>query len=252
MTDIHELAGAFACDATEPEERRQFELHLSQCGECRDEVAAFREVLGEVAESTALEPPEALAQLVLAGAVRGSDGGSVRPDRAERISTLDTARVSRAARQSGSGHLVRWAGLAAAACVLFSVGVGVGRNLDSQPAVTAQESSIAALAAAPDAHMLDSEISGTSTRILMSSEMGKGVVLASGLAAPDSGLCYQVWAVKANGAMISAGTFTPGPSGLVSMLLQGGIEGVVKFEVTIEPESGSRQPTGAPVAVLRA
>ena len=44
--ELHELTAAYALDALDPDERRDFEQHLSECERCRAEVAALGETVG--------------------------------------------------------------------------------------------------------------------------------------------------------------------------------------------------------------
>jgi hypothetical protein len=64
----HDLIGAYALDALDVTERTAFERHLAGCEVCQDELVALREVLVELADETAVEPPAALRDAVL-GAV---------------------------------------------------------------------------------------------------------------------------------------------------------------------------------------
>ncbi len=73
MTDVHALSGAYAVDALDDIERAAFERHLAECADCRAEVASLRETAALLAETTAVEPPAALRDRVLA------DIATVRP-----------------------------------------------------------------------------------------------------------------------------------------------------------------------------
>lgn len=92
MSDIHALSGAFAIDALDEVERAQFARHLDQCVQCQAEVAGLREAAALLAETTAVEPPAALRERVLAGI------GTVRP-----LPPLTTARPVPAAGGQASG-----------------------------------------------------------------------------------------------------------------------------------------------------
>jgi anti-sigma-K factor RskA len=50
--DVHELAAAYALDALAGDERHQFETHLLECEQCRDELVSLRETVGVLAFST--------------------------------------------------------------------------------------------------------------------------------------------------------------------------------------------------------
>ena len=40
MSDLHKLTGAYAVDALDELERARFEQHLTECDDCRAEVAS--------------------------------------------------------------------------------------------------------------------------------------------------------------------------------------------------------------------
>ena len=46
--DLHALAAAYALDALDPDERRQFEAHFPECPTCRSEVADYRRTAGRL------------------------------------------------------------------------------------------------------------------------------------------------------------------------------------------------------------
>jgi anti-sigma-K factor RskA len=51
---IHELSAAYALHALDPDEERTYEDHLAHCAECRNEVASFQEVAGELAHAVGI------------------------------------------------------------------------------------------------------------------------------------------------------------------------------------------------------
>ncbi|MDT7686790.1 MAG: hypothetical protein QOG57_7100, partial [Pseudonocardiales bacterium] len=64
--DIHTLTGAYALDALDELERRQFEAHLTQCPECAREVDELRATAAKLGIAAAEQPPDALRRRVLA------------------------------------------------------------------------------------------------------------------------------------------------------------------------------------------
>jgi anti-sigma-K factor RskA len=108
--DLHELTAAYALDALDPDEAEAYERHLSQCEECREELAGLSEAAGALAFATAAPPPPARL----------------------RESILDTA----AAERSNVVPLLRrrWfvrglaVGAAAAACLAVALVVTLGRS----------------------------------------------------------------------------------------------------------------------------
>jgi anti-sigma-K factor RskA len=64
--DLHELTPAYALDALEPEEAEAYERHLSQCEECREQLAGLNETAAALAfGSVAPAPPARLRTSIL-------------------------------------------------------------------------------------------------------------------------------------------------------------------------------------------
>jgi anti-sigma-K factor RskA len=55
--DYHELTAAYALDALAPEEAEAYERHLSQCEECREQLAELNETASALAFGTVAPPP---------------------------------------------------------------------------------------------------------------------------------------------------------------------------------------------------
>ena len=255
--EIHDLAGAYATDALDDRERASFEQHLTACADCRDETAAYREVLAAVAGADPAMPPDRVEEAVLAAAragsagatppaapERGATGGSAEPGPGDSVTTGHQGAVLPLAPRTR--RVSALLGLAAASVALFASGVLVGRQATPSEPVTVADAtaSVVAVTAAQDAHFLPVALMGTESRVVMSSEMDKTVFLSSGLPTPAKGMCYQVWRVTDDGAMESAGTFTPDADGHIAIVLEGGTQDVTKFMVTMEPPGGSDNPTG--------
>jgi anti-sigma-K factor RskA len=137
--DPHDLTVGYALDALSPEEAEAYEWHLSQCEECREQLAELSETAASLAFGTSAPPP---------------------PDRL-RNSILDAA----AAERSNVVPLVRrrWVArglaVAAAAVACIVVGLAVSLSQSNHPAqkwTVAVGSngkatlSVSGLAAAPD------------------------------------------------------------------------------------------------------
>jgi anti-sigma-K factor RskA len=67
--DAHELTAAYALDALAPDEAETYELHLSQCEDCREELAELNETASALAFATvAPAPPAQLRAAILEAA----------------------------------------------------------------------------------------------------------------------------------------------------------------------------------------
>ena len=67
MTDhetLHEFAAAYALGALEPDDRRVFERHLSECESCRAEVARFAPIPGLLSRASTLHDASLPASVV--------------------------------------------------------------------------------------------------------------------------------------------------------------------------------------------
>ena len=66
----HTLAGAYAMDALDGQDRARFERHLERCEECTREVAGLHEATARLAGAAAVRPPDALREQLLAETAR--------------------------------------------------------------------------------------------------------------------------------------------------------------------------------------
>jgi anti-sigma-K factor RskA len=107
--DLHDLTAAYAMDALEPDEAEAYERHLSQCAECRDQLAELNETAAALAfGAVAPAPPAHLRTSILDAAA------------AERANVVPLLRRRWVAR----GLAV---GAAAAACIVVGLTVALTR-----------------------------------------------------------------------------------------------------------------------------
>jgi anti-sigma-K factor RskA len=67
--DPHDLTAAYALDALDPDEAEAYERHLSQCEECREQLAELNETAAALASgATAPAPPARLRSAILEAA----------------------------------------------------------------------------------------------------------------------------------------------------------------------------------------
>jgi anti-sigma factor RsiW len=244
VIDNHDLVGAYATDALDDEERSAVEAHLRGCAACRDELAAYREVLGSLPTRAVAPPPELEDRVVLAatGSTTVADAAADRPERPS---------AGRSRRRRAPMLLAA----AAAATMVFALG-GVAGRLSAPVAPVdgsgrAAVDAVLAVATAADATFVPADVMGTDARVVISEEMGKVAFVATDLPTPAKGECYQVWRVAPDGTKSSAGVFTPGADGVVAVVLDAGAD-TASFVITTEPPGGSKEPTGAMVGQVTA
>lgn len=111
--DPHDLTVGYALDALSPEEAEAYEWHLSQCEECREQLAELNETAAALAFGTvAPAPPERLRGSILDAAA------------AERSNVVPLLRRR---------WVTRGLAVAAAAVACIAVGLGVALSQSSTP-----------------------------------------------------------------------------------------------------------------------
>ena len=248
--DIHTLTGAYALDALDEFERRQFQAHLTQCPDCAREVGELRATGAKLGVAVAEQPPETLRRAVMAQvAVTRQVSPTGRP--APQIeSSTGMGRAGWRVRSTASAAALA----ASAALVLGVVSVRAGHERDTAQAQLAQMQAryapVAQLAAAPDARGGSGPgVRGGTAFVLVSHELNKAVLLVSGLPTPDGGRTYQVWLIG-HGHPRSVGLIGSGASAPAAPLQFDHLTGAAKIGLTIEPAGGSPQPTTTPVVLF--
>ncbi len=237
MSDVHALSGAYAVDALDEIERARFERHLAICEDCRTEVASLREAATLIAEDTALAPPPALRDRVLA------DIATVRPlaPRPADVPAVVPAVAPARAR--------RWVALTAAAAVVAVLGVGAAvwepwRD-DTTQGPTAAELVINAPDAASETLTFPT---GARAKLVRSASMHKALLVTSAMPAAPKGKVYQLWYAVPGEGMVSAGLMPSKADQTV--LLDGDAAVATAAGITVEPAGGSLQPTSDPIALF--
>lgn len=195
--DPHDLTAAYALDALDPNEVEVYERHLSQCEECREQLAELNETAANLAyASVAPTPPERLRASILDAAA------------AERSNVVPLLRRRWVAR-----------GLAVAAAAAACIVVGLAVSL--------------------------SQSSNTRTFALMIGPDRTATLHITGLSAAASGKTYEAWVIPAGHSPRPAGLFPGGAS--TTVRLHGTVPKHAVVAVTVEPASGSPQPTSKPI-----
>lgn len=241
--DVHTLTGAYALDALDEFERRQFEAYLAECPDCAREVDEFRATAARLGAAVFETPPDHVRQRVL---------GQIAKTRQE---------APVVARPVSPRPARRWAtrlvAVAAAVAIAVAVGLGVAvirtqHQLDVARGVLSQAQAqygpIAAVMAAHDARADTNTVPGLGSATVMASHsLDQAVLLVSGMPAPPARHSYQAWLVGSSGLPRPAGLLGVSGSGLVAPLLVGALDGATVIKLTVEPAGGSPQPTTSPI-----
>ncbi len=239
MTEPHdgellELAVPYALNAVPDGERDELESTLAQAGlpvadAFYDEVRAVRETMAVVSAAGARSPSTDLRRRLLSAI----DDDNVR------------ALPVTGARQTGSRR--RIAALTAAAAVALGLGaVGFGLTLrPPAPQSTAQQ-----VFSAPDVHTVSGAIpAGGTATVVFSRDRDAGVLVMNDVPPPSPGTVYQMWLVSDTGAT-SAGTMDDKAVAPSTTAVLTNLGASTKLRFTLEPGTGSTQPTGQVIAEL--
>lgn len=253
MSDIHALSGAYAVDALDDAERTQFEQHLDTCPECRAEVQSFCETAATMAEASSETPPSSLRANLLTAI------GTVRPlppevtDTTVDVTPAET-RVAASDAPTPARHIStaprlarRWfPAMVAAAVAVILLAAGA---LVWQPWTGGGRTTVAdqVLQAADAVRTTDALPGGGSVTLVRSPSLKRAVMVADHVPAPASGTVYQLWLQQPGTGMVSAGlmadTTTP-------TVLAGDAATAKAAAITVEPDTGSPQPTSPPIATF--
>jgi anti-sigma factor RsiW len=224
---IHELTAAYALDALDEREEREYEAHLARCPSCREELASFTETATSLAygvESPA--PPPGLRDRILERA------------RAERPNVVPLRPAWRS-----------WTAAAAAVAACAAIGLGIwavtlSRSLDRERSAREQQASVISIVSDPAARRFAlSSSHGT----LVVSHTGAGALLVSNLRPAPSGKTYEAWVIQGTTPR-RAGTFGQAkPFKLTRPVPQGAV-----VAVTLERHGGVDAPTTKPLTAAQA
>jgi anti-sigma factor RsiW len=186
---LHDLTAAYALDALDPDERREYEAHLARCERCRTELTSLSEAATALAYGVdAPAPPQQLRDRILERA------------RAERPNVVPLR--------------PRWAVPAAAAAVVAVAAVAVlavwisslQNKVDRLQTRTAKQAQVTAILSAPGARRIQS---GERVRLVVTPQGSAALVLTR--LAPRRDGVYEAW-VATNGTPKAAGVFNSGGS----------------------------------------
>jgi anti-sigma-K factor RskA len=223
---LHDLTAAYALDALEPEDAREYEVHLARCERCRAELASLSEAASALAYATEAPPPppELRARILQQASRERSNVVPLRP---------------------------RWtipvaAAAAVAACAALGLGIwaaSLSSKLDRREAALDRQEQVAQILARSDSRTIPFA-QGT----LVVAPSGEAALVLRNLDKAGSGLVYEAW-VADQGAPEPAGLFDGGE--VVAVPLERPVREGASVLVTKEKAGGVQVPTRAPFVAVR-
>jgi anti-sigma-K factor RskA len=222
--ELLELATPYALDAVSDQERADIERRLAiaprpVAAAFDDEVRAVRETMAVISATTDVEPPARLRAATLA----------VIPADDKRKYAWRTAILASAA----------------AAAIVGAAAFGIGVLMRPHPTSTVAEQVLSA----PDVRTVSRPLGNGTATVVFSHDRNAAVLVMNNVTPPSSGTVYQMWLLSAKGPA-SAGTMgaaavTPSTTATLKNI---GASTALAF--TVEPGTGSPQPTGNILAEL--
>jgi anti-sigma-K factor RskA len=219
--ELHDLVAPYALDALDDEERLEFERHLEECEQCREQLAELQEAAAALAFAESEEPPPELRERILAAA-------------------RENGRVVQFPRR-------RWlfpaTAVAAAAAAIVAIGVGLWANSvsgDLDRERSAKESYERALLLVGGGAEL-TPLADAEGGLLVAGD-GEAALIVCGLQPAPEGRTYEAWVIEGETPR-PAGLF-PGGSGCPPVLLEREVRPGSRVAVTLERAGGAPRPTG--------
>ena len=236
----HTLAGPYAMDAISAPDRARFERHLAGCQECAREVSSLREATARLATATAVSPPAALKERVMAAAAATRQ----QPPAAERDPAARSWRIRRGLRvRPAVAAAAAAVAVVAAAAVVFGVSNGSMRDQPDQAQASSQQ--IAAVLTARDATMMTGAVKGGGTvTIVMSHSRHALVFTAADLRALPASRGYELWLIGPAGDR-PVTMLPPGRHDMTGPVIASGLRPGDHLALTAEPAGGTPRPTTA-------
>lgn len=227
--EIMELAVPYALHAMPDDESDALESRVAGAGSAvadafYDEVRAVRETMAVVSATVTEEPPAELRDRLLSAITGGN------------VHVL----------ASGPRRRPTWMAAAAAVTIgLAAAGIGLSLRPPAALPSTAQQ-----VFAAADVHTISGAIpAGGTATVVFSRDRNAGVLVMNDVPPPVPGTVYQMWLVSAR-STTSAGTMDAEAVGPSTTAVLDNLSDSTKITFTVEPGSGSSQPTGPIIAEL--
>ena len=252
-----------AMQALTSEESAAVRLHLSECAECREQLAEISGDLALVAMSAEQHAvPEGARQRFI-DRIATAPPASQQPSRAPVVPIVGQKRASRPA------SWIPWTAVAAMLIVSVALGVTIlalNQQLQTEDALLQKEErlikarnaenlkarALLDVLTAPGAQRVLLTTGKTppapSARAIYLASRGALVLQANNMQPLPENKTYELWVIPTSGAPVPAGLFRPDSTGSASVVLPAIPRGVQAkaFGITIENAGGSNTPT-API-----
>jgi anti-sigma-K factor RskA len=214
-------------------------------------VASLREAAALMADDAAVTPPESLRASVLSGIK------TIRPLPPETGRTAESPSEEQEPDVPAPAANVvpmRWrrrrlATLLTAAAAILAIAGGVAWQPWQDDTSTTQLSAADRVLKAADATKVSIDFEdGSSATVVRSVAQRRAVVLTRDMAAPPPGKAFELWLQDDTGKMLPAGLMKT--AGNHKVLLEGDAAKATGVGITVEPASGSEEPTSDPIALF--
>jgi predicted anti-sigma-YlaC factor YlaD len=219
---LHDLTPAYALDALDEIEQREYEAHLGQCARCQQELAELGETASMLAYGAEAPPPPAALR--------------------ERI--LETARAERSNVAPLRSRLLPATGAIAAVAACVAIGLGLwsaslSRQLDRTRSANAQ---VLSVLAEPGTRKIS--LTGDKGTLYVAPS-GQAALVVARLNHAPAQKTYEAWVVE-NGKPRPAGTFDGGDNPTLVGLTRT-VPNDALVVVTLESGDGGTTPKGSRV-----
>lgn len=231
MENTHELAAAYALNALDEEERREFERHLDACPTCREELPSLADAAAALALAVEpVAPPSELRGRILTAA---RAGGEVVPFPRRILPAVSAV-----------------AAVAACAAIAFGIWAATLRG-DLSRHREARAADEAALAVLADPAARRVPLSGRSGVLAVRPD-GTAALAVNGLGRAPSGKTYEAWVIRGKTPAQPAGVFGGRRDRPTLVVLERAVPKGVTVAVTVERRGGVSSPTTRPILTATA
>ncbi|WP_102159375.1 anti-sigma factor domain-containing protein [Zhihengliuella halotolerans] len=281
----HSSTGAWALNALEDAERAEVEAYLGENPEAAEEARSLAETATHLAAAAGSETPPPRLKKDIMSAIKQTrqlppmptqDDDVDEPEAAEHAAPAappapleqreiapepeapgaDVVSLDAFRRKQQSTRILA----AAATVLLLSSGVLTGvvmvqqNELDETKQLLADtaryQEMVGQIMTASDAKMTNApSSSGGMIHLSYSAEEGVMVLASSNLPELPEGRAYELWLISDDGAAPAGMLSEAEASGAESKILEGPMEGITHIGITVEPATGSEQPTTDPIVL---